>query len=42
MNTKERIEEILKDIKNGKLHEEIIKLELEALVTQAQLEQLKK
>jgi len=42
MNTTERIEEILKELKLNKIDEAIIKLELEALVIQAQLEQLKK
>lgn len=45
MNTTERIEEILKDMKNFKYHEvdmSILKLQLEALVTQAQLEELEK
>lgn len=40
MNTTERIKEILKELKLNKIDEAILKLELEALVIQAQLEQL--
>ena len=45
MNTEERIERILKDLKMLELsdyNEEIFRLELEALVIQAQLEYLEK
>ena len=45
MNTEERIKEILKDMKNFKYEDidmSILKLQLENLVTQAKLEEIKK
>jgi hypothetical protein len=42
MNTTERIEEIIKEVNEFKVDSQILRLELEALVIQAQLEQLKK
>ena len=40
MNTTERISKILKDIYVNEFNEDIIKIQLEALVLQAQLEQI--
>lgn len=40
MNTKERIEEILFEVNVPSVDTELVKLQLEALVIQAQLEQL--
>jgi len=42
MNTEERIKQTLKEYQDNKLNSEILKLELESLVIQAQLEQLEK
>ena len=42
MNTKERINKILNDMFIEKYDQDIILIELEALVIQAQLEQLQK
>lgn len=39
-NTKERIELILEDFEKGFLDKDILRLELETLVLQAQMEQL--
>ena len=42
MNTQERIERIVKDFAKSEIDKQILQLELETLVIQAQLEQLQK
>lgn len=42
MNTEERIEQILKELPDNTYDKTILKLQLESLVIQAQLEQLQK